>query len=193
MQVQCPDCDTRFEGAPQTEVTCPACMSSFLTPKAAEARPLALLPEDAPMAVETAAGSSLLSEMAARVWEVQTTEGGIIHGLSRYAVREGIYTGKLGNSTKVRRADGTWEALGAVQEFAAVFRLIGVEAVAAPASRKIAGWKGERVEEERPSRPAPKNQPVKPPVSSSPPLPLLLGGGGLLLLLLLGALYLAFG
>lgn len=75
MQVQCPDCDTRFDGAPETEVTCPACMSSFVTPKAAQAHPLALLPEDAPVPLESTAGSGLMSSMAARVWEVQTVEG----------------------------------------------------------------------------------------------------------------------
>lgn len=190
MQVQCPDCDTRFDGAPETEVTCPACMSSFVTPKAAQARPLALLPDDAPVPVESTAGSGLMSSMAARVWEVQTVEGGIIHGLSRYAVREGIYLGKLGNSSRVRRADGTWEPLGAVQEFAAVYRLIGVEPVAAPATRKIAGWKGERAEEEKPVRPkesAPTTQKQTRPV----PPALLLGGGLFLLLLLAGGLFLA--
>lgn len=182
MQVQCPDCETRFEATPESEIVCPACMATFAPPKAPDPKPLALLPE----------GVGGNTRASARTWEVQTSEGGVLQGLSRYALREAIYLGKLGNATRLRRPDGTWEPLGAVQEFAAVFRLIGVDPLPAPATRKIAGWKGERVEEEAPAPKRSKQEVAAAPRKGAPIL-LLAGLGGLLLLLLVaGGLWLAF-
>lgn len=144
----CPECATSFEAAEQAEVVCPACMTAFAPPPPPPPGKLATLPEEGPrpLAESGATTSQYRARVTGRLWELQTAEGGVISGLSRFAVREGIYTGKLGNATKVRRPDGTWEYMGTVLEFAAVFKLLGKEATPLPATRKIAGWKGEREE-----------------------------------------------
>jgi hypothetical protein len=148
MLVTCPDCATSFEAADQAEVVCPACMTAFAPPPPPPPGKLAMLPEEGPRNLDESGvtASQYRARLSGRLWELQTAEGGVIAGLSRYAVREGIYTGKLGNTTKVRRPDGTWEYMGTVQEFAAVFKLLGKEPTPLPATRKIAGWKGEREE-----------------------------------------------
>ena len=150
--------------------------ATFAAPKAPDAKPPVLLPEGV-------AENTMSARASARTWEVQTAEGGVVQGLSRYALREAIYLGKLGNTTKLRRPDGTWEHLGAVQEFGAVFRLIGVEPVPAAATRKIAGWKGERVEEAPAARPRTRPQTQDTPQKGASPL-VILGIGGALLLVL---------
>ena len=163
-----------------------------------------MLPEEGPRTLEEsgATASQYRARLSGRLWELQTTEGGVIAGLSRYAVREGIYTGKLGNGTKVRRPDGTWEYMGTVHEFAAVFKLLGKEPTPLPASRKIAGWKGEREEAAPPPHlpaptPSPKAGRPTPQKGGQSSMLVLIGLGLLLALVaggvLAGLLYLTRG
>ena len=194
MQVQCPDCETPFDALPGREVVCPACMSPFNSPGEADAQAPAVLPDGAPIGKDS--GTRYHGHTGGRSYDVQTAEGGLINGLSRYAVREAVYLGRFSNAAKLRRVDGSWEAIGANSEFAAVFRLMGQDPNPAPASRKISSWKGDKVEEEAP---APvrtlKAVPMAPPSATALArardrrLLVGLGIGGLLLLLLLGLFF----
>lgn len=69
--------------------------------------------------------------------------------LSRYAIREAIYVGRLNAAAKVRPAGGKWELIGGYPEFAGVFRMMGGDLAPMAGTRKLAGWRrsgGERTD-----------------------------------------------
>lgn len=156
MKVTCPECATALDGEPGVEMVCPACMAAFSPPKLSR-RTSAF---DVPVAEPRAAprpplapppkklGSLAGSEV--RSWDVQLIDGATLQRLSRYAIREQVYLGLLPNTARVRRVGDDWESIGRISEFAAIFRLLGVETVPTGATRKIAAWKGE--EDEKLSR-----------------------------------------
>ena len=119
VQVACPECGTATSGKPGADVVCPACMASFQVP-------------EPPRVV--------------RYFDVQLPDGSVREELSRFAVREGIYVGAIPVAAKARRAGGgldvKWEGVAQYAEFAAVFRLLGVEPPLATGTRRLSGWKG---------------------------------------------------
>jgi hypothetical protein len=151
----------------------------------------ATLPDEVPLSVAGATSSQYEVFSEARRFDLQTPEGGILNGLSRFAVREGIYTGKLHNTARIRKVDGSWEPLGSVSEFAAVFQLLGLEALPAPTTRKIAGWRGEKSREELPEVETKVviAEAPKPASGGSGPL-ILIGAAALIAILLVGGVLL---
>jgi hypothetical protein len=81
-----------------------------------------------------------------RYFDIQMPDGSVREDLSRFAVREGIYVGDIPVVARARRAGGgldvKWESVAQYAEFAAVFRLLGVEPPVATGTRRLAGWKG---------------------------------------------------
>ncbi len=132
MQVQCPECETKFVVPEPGEVTCPACMTTF------DCRP----------EPEPAHAYRIHAEQ--RGLDLQIPEGGVHKNVSRYALREGIYVGRYKNGVRWRKGDGTWEHVGTLPEIAAIFRMTGQEPLPAPATRAIAGWRGTPGEEAEP-------------------------------------------
>lgn len=129
MWVECPECGAGLEGTSGAENVCPACMTPFLVPASAR---------------------------AVRTFDVQPAGGEpMLHGLSRYAIRESIYLGRLTASARVRPmgrggrgqpatavgASAAWELIGGYPEFASVFRLLGGDLAPMAGTRKLAGWK----------------------------------------------------
>jgi hypothetical protein len=120
MQVNCPECSATLDGPPGEEMVCPACMTPFLVPA-----------EDAAVV---------------RAFDVQLADGRVLHNVGRYALREGIYAGRIDREARVRHDGGKWEKIGGYREFAAVFRVLGEELGSLPGTRKLAdtGAPGER-------------------------------------------------
>lgn len=96
-------------------MVCPACMTPFVVP--AQAR-------------------------AVRAFDVQQADGSVLVAMSRHAIREAIYAGRVGSVAKVRHDGGKWELIGGYPEFADVFRLLGEDIGTLSGTRKLAGWKG---------------------------------------------------
>jgi hypothetical protein len=113
MQVSCPECSASLEGAPGSNIVCPACMTPFLVPASAH---------------------------AVRAFDVMFADGTVAHAMSRHAIREAIYTGRVTAAAKVRH-DGRWDIIGGYHEFAAVFRLLGDDLAPLAGTRKLAGWR----------------------------------------------------
>jgi hypothetical protein len=114
MQVSCPECGATLEGSAGANMVCPACMTPFVVP--AEPR-------------------------AVRAFDVQLPDGVVLHGSSRYAIREGIYARRISSAARVRHDGGKWELIGGYPEFAAVFNLLGDDLAPLAGTRKLAGWK----------------------------------------------------
>lgn len=123
MWVDCPECGAGLEGISGAENVCPACMTPFLVPASAR---------------------------AVRAFDVQPAGEAVLHGLSRYAIREAIYVGRFTAAARVRpvgavdgghAAAATWELMGGYPEFASVFRLLGGDLAPMAGTRKLAGWK----------------------------------------------------
>lgn len=130
MQIQCPSCETKFVIPEPGEVTCPACMATF------DCRPE---PEPEPE-------HAYKIHREQRGLDLQIPDGGVQKNVSRYAVREGVYVGRYKSGVRYRRGDGTWDHIGSLPEIAVIFRMLGQEPLPAPATRAIAGWRGERPE-----------------------------------------------
>ncbi len=151
MNVTCPECASVVDGEPGAEMVCPACMSMFTPPRQVQGRSNLDVPEERS---ETRQRGRRNTEPrrpsrppgpASRSWEVQLVDGSVQRGLSRYSIREEVYLGHLPNTSRVRRNDGEWEAIGRIPEFAQIFHLLGTEPVPGPVNRKIAGWRPDDV------------------------------------------------
>jgi hypothetical protein len=126
-------------------MVCPACMTPFLVPSAAK---------------------------AVRAFDVQPGGDAVTYGMSRYAIREAIYTGALTASARVRHDGGRWELIGGLPEFASVFRLLGGDLAPMAGTRKLAGWKKARAPDSDFTDPPSVDEPG-PDASGSMPLPAL--------------------
>ena len=63
--------------------------------------------------------------------------------MSRVAIQEAIYVGRLGAAARVRPEGGEWQLIGGYPEFAAVLRVLGGDLAPMPGTRKLAAWKRE--------------------------------------------------
>ncbi|MFZ5480199.1 MAG: hypothetical protein ACOZNI_25775 [Myxococcota bacterium] len=114
MQVNCPECSANLDAAPGSNIVCPACMTPFLVPAAAH---------------------------AVREFDVMFADNTVAHAMSRHAIREAIYTGRVTATAKVRHDGSRWDMIGGFPEFAAVFRLLGDDLAPLAGTRKLAGWR----------------------------------------------------
>ncbi len=143
MHVDCPECGASLAGSPGAEMVCPACMTPFLVPSLAR---------------------------AVRAFDVQPSGDAVIHAMSRHAIREAIYVGRLDAAARVRHEGGKWELIGGYPEFAAVFRLLGGDLAPMAGTRKLAGWgRGGAARRDLEEPTAPSRTPAPARVSGPPP------------------------
>jgi hypothetical protein len=86
-------------------------------------------------------------------------DGTVAHAMSRHAIRESIYTGRVTANAKVRHDGQGWDMIGGYPEFAVVFRLLGDDLAPIAGTRKLAGWKSSAEF----SLPPPPSPPTPPP------------------------------
>ena len=89
------------------------------------------------------------AEKAVRSFEVMAAGDSTVQLLSRHAIREAIYVGRLNAAARVRPAGGKWELIGGYPEFAGIFRMMGGDLAPMAGTRKLAGWRrsgGERTD-----------------------------------------------
>lgn len=96
------------------------------------------------------------STQVPRRFDVHLPDGTVVQRQSLYAVREGIYVGRIPITSRLRPDVGADELVPvyAFPWFAQVYALLGVEPPANAGTRRIAGWQGVRKEGPK-VRPAP--------------------------------------
>jgi hypothetical protein len=102
------------------------------------------------------------------VFDVQNGEVPVRHGMTRAAIREAIYVGKLGAAARVRLEGGEWQLIGGYPEFAAVLRVLGGDLAPMPGTRKLGSWKREDTTDAA-SAPSRTTLPKTPSATQEPP------------------------
>jgi hypothetical protein len=136
------------------------------------------------------------AEQLPRRFDVHFPDGTVLARQSSYALREGIYTGKVPITARLKPDVGSRELIPvyAFPWFAQIYALLGVEPPAHAGTRRIAGWVGVRKPAAAPAPPPAKStgRRVRSAVENLPVVALLAAGiGSFFLLLLLVALYIS--
>ncbi len=163
MRVACPDCTNPLEANPGEEVVCPACFTRFEAPSAAQ---------------------------VPHRFDVYFPDGTVLPRQSMYAVREGIYAGRIPITSRLRPDVGAEELVPVYgfPWFAQIYALLGVEPPASAGTRRIAGWQGIRKGKAEPpgKKSSPRGKAAADPNAPPKPAPPILLIGGVVAIAVLG-------